>query len=158
MLKYCIEKWNENKDLLKRELETRYGLNLCEYLDLVKLVVRFILNGGETDEYQEWDESEITVINDSDYQGTLLFIFHKSTYQPSEYDYLMTYVDYGSCSGCDTLLSIQGFDNDLLTKLQVADFMKLCKDIVANIIKPYNCGWRNEEEFEAVKFKEGGAE
>ena len=28
--------------------------------------------------------------------------------------------------------------------------MALCKDLVTSIIKPYNCGWRSEEEFEEV--------
>ena len=76
--------------------------------------------------------------------------------QPSESEYLMTYVGYGSCSGCDTLQAIQDWsiDDRLLEPEQVEDFMKLCKDLVTNMILPYNIGWRASSEFEPVKIDE----
>jgi hypothetical protein len=80
----------------------------------------------------------------------LLFLIPTKVYQPAEYEYLMTFVSYGSCSGCDTLLSIQTFDEEL-TENMLKDYMSLCKDLVCNIIKPYNCGWRNESVFETVE-------
>ena len=72
------------------------------------------------------------------------------TYQPDESEYLLTFVDYGSCSGCDTLQSIQYWKEGKLTDYQVKDFMVLCKDLVCNIIKPYNAGWRRDEKYEAI--------
>ena len=52
---------------------------------------------------------------------------------------------YGSCSGCDALESL------LVKNSSISEYVKLCKDIVCNIVKPYNYGWRREEEFEPMK-------
>lgn len=149
MLKYCLNKWNQNKDLLKNKLEKDTSLNSCEYSYLVKLVVEYILNHGE--ENRKLDSDRITMVDNGDYQGTQLFLIPFDTYQPCEYDYLMTYAGYGSCSGCDTLLSIQGYGDELLTENQVKLFMSLCKDLVTSIIKPYNFGWRWEDDFDEVE-------
>lgn len=152
MLKYCLNKWNQNRGLLEEKLKTDTTLNSCDYSDLVKLVVDFILNpGGDI----KWDSDEITVVDNGDYQGTQLFLIPRKTYQPCEYEYLMTYVGYGSCSGCDTLQAIQDYREKPLTEEQVKDFMTLCKDLLTNMVKPYNCGWRHEEDFVEVTM-EGG--
>lgn len=130
------------------------NLNGCEYEYLVRLVVKHILNGDidESSEYGQWDDTKITIVDNGDYQGTLLFIIPQKTYQPQEFEYLMTYVDYGSCSGCDTLQSIQSFSGDKPTDSQLKDYMTLCKDLVCNMVKPFKSGWRNSEgEFDEVK-------
>lgn len=152
MLKYCLKKWDENKGVLEQELRTNPTLNDCAYIDLVKLVVKYILNSN-VKPYSEalWDIEHITEIDNGNYQGTLLFLIPQDTYQPAEHEYLMTFVAYGSCSGCDTLQAIQGWGDKLLTEYQVKDFMQLCKDLITNMIKPYNRGWRSEEEFTHVE-------
>lgn len=151
MLKYCLKKWYENKDVLETKLRSDESLNDCQYKYLVKLVVDCILNQGEDDTTGfVWDSERITEIDDGKYQGTLLYLIPVEDYCPAEYDYLMTYVNYGSCSGCDTLLSIQDYGEKRLTDSQVKGFMSLCKDILTNIIKPYNVGWRHNEEFSQV--------
>lgn len=143
MLKYCKDKWGKNEGLLKQALSLE-NLDTLDYKDLVRLSVKWILNNGENNR-GDWDYDNIKYINDGDYQGTELYLIPKNTYQPSEYEYLMTYVGYGSCSGCDTLQSLQ------MENVDVDEYVKLCKDIICNIVKPYNCGWRNEEEFESVE-------
>ena len=143
MLKYCKDKWSKNEELLRQALSFE-TLDCLEYKDLVRLSVKWILNSGENN-HGDWDCDNIKCIDDGDYQGTLLYLIPKNTYQPGEYEYLMTYVGYGSCSGCDTLQGLQ------MEKNNIDEYVKLCKDIVCNIIKPYNCGWRNEEEFEPVE-------
>lgn len=148
MIKYCLEKWNRNKKELEKALKNDANLNSCNYEYLLKLVVENILNDGANN--GAWDSTKITIIDDGDYQGTFIFLIPKKTYQPSEYEYLMTYVGYGSCGGCDTLLSIQEWDDKKITEQQLKEFMLLCKDMVCNMIKPFNSGWRNEEEFETV--------
>ena len=170
MLKFCVDKWNQNKDKLRKRIETDNTILNCEYIHLVKLVVEEIFNDGiarESDTFlfsdKVWDGDKITVIDNGDYQGTLLFAIPKACYQPGAYEYLMTYVGYGSCSGCDTLLAIQdGYwgedwcnngNNALPIKEQVDDFMALCLHIVENTVKPYNCGWREEDEFNEVEWK-----
>ena len=152
MLKYCLKKWDENKKKLEEELLKDPLLNECEYKHIVEKVVEIILN---TNEEYLWNSEGITEIDDGDYQGTLLFLIPRKTYQPSEHEYLMTYVGYGSCSGCDTLQAIQDYGENLISEDQLKGFMALCKDIITNMIKPYNTGWRNEEEFTEVEFNEG---
>lgn len=152
MLKYCLRKWDENKKKLEEELLKDPDLNECKYKHIVEKVVEIILN---TNEEYLWNSEGITEIDDGDYQGTLLFLIPRKTYQPSEHEYLMTYVGYGSCSGCDTLQAIQDYGENLISEDQLKGFMALCKDIITNMIKPYNCGWRNEEEFTEVEFNEG---
>lgn len=143
MLKYCKDKWSKNEELLKQALSLEKLDNL-DYEDLVRLSVKWILNSGENNR-GNWDCDNIKCIDDGDYQGTQLYLIPKNTYQPEEYEYLMTYVGYGSCSGCDTLQSLQ------MGNVDVDGYVKLCKDIICNIVKPYNSGWRNEEEFESVE-------
>lgn len=154
MIKYCVKKWNKNKNKLYNELKDDLNLNGCEYEYLVRLVVKHILNGDidESSEYEQWDDTRITIVDNGDYQGTLLFIIPQKTYQPQEFEYLITYVDYGSCSGCDTLQSIQLFSGDKPTDSQLKDYMTLCKDLVCNMVKPFKSGWRNSEgEFDEVE-------
>lgn len=151
MLKYCLRKWDENKKKLEDELRKDPDLNSCEYKHIVEKVVEVILN---TNEEKPWNSDEITEIDNGDYQGTLLFLIPRSTYQPTEYEYLMTYVGYGSCSGCDILQGIQNCGKSAISEEQLKDFMLLCKDIITNIVKPYNAGWRSEEEFVEVEYNE----
>lgn len=150
MIKFCIDAWHENKDKLEAVIMMDAKLNSCDYSYLVKLIVEYILNPSIKSSYEKFNADKITVIDDGDYQGTLLFMIPRDTYQPSEYDYLLTYAGYGSCSGCDTLLSIQSWEDKLPTENQVKNFMTLCRDLVCNIVKPYNCGWRKDEKFVEV--------
>lgn len=156
MLKYCLKKWDENKELLERELH-KIDIKELEYLSLVKKTIDIILNHNHNGEFfsDGWNVDKITQIDDGDYQGTLLFLIPIDTYQPFASDYLMTYVEYGSCSGCDTLQSIQSefrwYDNP---EEGYKELMMLCKDIICNIIKPYNGGWRYDERFEQVEYEQ----
>ena len=158
MIKYCIEKWDKNKDLLKSALDNNKLLNhvlnkndddpleYLEYKDLVKLTVMFILNDGN-----EWDVNKIKEIDDGDYQGTLLYLIPEDTYQPNSSEYLMTFVEYGSCSACDTLQTIQCYLDIRNRDKSIDDLMNLCKDLICNMIKPYNTGWRYDERFSMIK-------
>ena len=152
MIKYCLDKWNKNRKRLEEALAADTTINRCNYKYLVEMVVKHILNDDDHDDYLEWDAENITEIDDGDYQGTLLFLIHRDVYQPSEYEYLMTCVSYGSCSGCDTLKAIQDWDDNPPTPQQLKDYMELCKDLVTSMIKPYNHGWRRATEFEEVQY------
>ena len=158
MIKYCIEKWDKNKDLLKSVLNNNRLLNhvlnrndddpleYLEYKDLVKLTVMFILN-----DENEWNENKIKEIDDGDYQGTLLYLIPEDTYQPNSSEYLMTFVEYGSCSACDTLQTIQCYLDIRSRDKSIDDLMNLCKDLICNMIKPYNTGWKYDERFSMIK-------
>lgn len=152
MIKFCVEQWDKNKDVLREYLKSRTDLNSCSYLDLVKAVVEHIFNrNADLLCYDEYNADKITEIDNGDYQGTLIFLIPRNTYQPDESEYLMTYVGYGSCSVCDTLQRIQEWDDGPLSTSQLDDFMRLCKHLVQNTIKPYNHGWRYGEKYDAVE-------
>lgn len=155
MIKYCLDKWNKNQPLLEKSLRADKSLNQCDYEYLVKMIISCILNGDQGDDYEEmrWSD-DVTVVDNGDYQGTLLFLIPQSTYQPCASEYLMSFVEYGSCSGCDVLQSIQGYSDDPPTEKQIKDFMGLCRDIVCNMIKPYNYGWRHSSDFDPVVFED----
>ena len=159
MIRYCLKKWDKNRKRLEEAIRKDETINECDYDYLMKLVVDYILNDEETEVGDSrWDSSKITCINDGEWQGTLLFLIPALSYQPAEYEYLMTYADYGSCELCDTL---KGIRLEMLeknewisgppTEQQVRDYMTLCKDLVSNMIKPYNKGWRGGDEFEPVE-------
>lgn len=147
MIRFCLEQWDKNKEKLEQAIRADINLNTCDYKYLVQLVVRHILNEDIID-YYNYSEN-VLMIDDGGYQGTLIFVIHQNIYQPYEGNYLMTYVEYGSCSGCDTLLSIQNWDSSVPTETQVKDFMTLCKDLVCNMV----CPWEHEGKFETVEFK-----
>jgi hypothetical protein len=155
MLKILKEKWNKNENLLKEKINNMtprefYELN---YKDIVKLTFETIFNDSD-DYYDNLNMKQMTEIDDGDYQGTLLYLIPFKTYPPSESEYLMTYVGYGSCSGCDTLLSIQDYDygyDKPITENQKSELLQLCRDIIVNTIKPYNYGWRNDGKFDVIE-------
>ena len=147
MLKICKDKWHKNSKKLYEEIVKR-GTDV-DYIDLVRMSVNCVLNEGETG-CETWDTDNITVIDNGDYQGTLLFMIPRRVYQPSEYDYLLTFAGYGSCSGCDALLSIIGYSNDGMTEDIARELLVLCKHLIENIVKPYNGGWREDEDYTTV--------
>lgn len=158
MLKILAEQWCKNQNRLKKYLKDNYEtLNSLTYKDIVKIAFEQIY----CDELDALDLRNIIEIDNGDYQGTLLFIIPFDTYQPNEYEYLMTYINYGSCSGCDTLLSLQCdryyYGDDEKTKEdylndKINGFMCLCKDTLINTIKPYNNGWRKKEKWEPIEW------
>lgn len=157
MLKVFVDLWDKNKDVLEKALRNINDIRTLEYHYLVSITFESIYNHNNNVDvayYKRINIGEISEIDNGDYQGTLLYLIPFDTYQPDESDYLMTYVGYGSCSGCDTLLSIIDSDNEQPTDKQVKDLMVLCKDIITNIIKPYNHAWRKNEMFDTVEIND----
>lgn len=150
MIKFAVEQWEKNKHLLEKDIrENIQKYNDADYFFLVEKVVEIILN---TDSEFHFDKDNITVIDNGHYQGTMLYLIPRKTYQPSADEYLMTYVYYGSCSGCDTLQAIQ-WDWDVTTKQglegAVKDYMSLCLHLIQKTIRPYNHeAWDGSELFE----------
>lgn len=130
-----IDLWFKNKNKLKEELIAHRDLEYCTYADLLKLTIQCIINRDSEDEL---DVDKIIQIDNGDYQGTLIFIIPRDTYQPAEYEHYVTYVDYGSCSYCDTLLHIQADYNYVSKDQQVDDFMTLCLHMIERMKKLYS--------------------
>lgn len=133
MIKELITLWEKNKatlrnDILANELEYR----ICEYFDIVDKVVKIIFNNnGESDKWQSGEN--ITEIDNGDYQGTLLYMIPMNSYQPSESEYALTTVYYGSCSACDSLQSAQNESLDVMAD----DIMTMALHLVQKTIIPY---------------------
>lgn len=136
MIKYCYDRWKDKEKDLKQVLEENKDLDSCTYLDLVKIVTKVIL--GE----EQWNINKIHEIDDGDYQGTLIFLIPSTGYQPTNNEYLITYIGYGSCSVCDTLMSIQNsYPNEVQKEEKIKEYMHLCRDIIMNMIHPYPGGY-----------------
>ena len=158
MLIMMREKWYKNEKKLRAALpDFLAGRDYTpEYMELVKLVFDIIVNSDE----EEFSDNRlltnhITQIDDGDYQGTLLFTIPFDTYQPAEYEYLMTYIGYGSCSGCDALQHAFYCHLDEDIEGKVNDIMEICRNLVVNTIHPFNDGWRGDDDrFVQVKWEE----
>ena len=125
MLKYCVDQWEKNKENLREALEQfDFDKDYMGYKVLMSLIITHILEN-------KWDSENFTTIDDSDYQGTLLFVIPERCYQPNAENYLMTYVEYGSCSCCDTMLAILGSDT------MVEDLMTLALHMIQHMIRPF---------------------
>ena len=100
------------------------------YFSIVKKTVEIISDG---DSHHLPDPNRITEIDHGDYQGTLVYVIAERDYQPNVYWYAM--VAYGSCSGCDSLEAIRGYDNAPPTQDQAKEYWTLMLHIVQRIRK-----------------------
>ena len=98
MIEKFTKRWFERNHEVRAKFEAQIPNH---YTDIVKAVVEMLHDEGE---YGSIDPNCIHVIDDGDYQGTLLYVIGDSGYQPSNYWYVK--IGYGSCSACDTLQAI----------------------------------------------------
>jgi hypothetical protein len=131
MISSIIEQWENNKSKLENYFRTTDQYEYCGYKQIVEKLFELCITNA--DEHCGFNIERITVIDDGDYQGTKLFIIPKDTYQPSVDDYITTHTYYGSCSGCDTLQSICGYDYGLPTEEQVKLYMTLALHLVQKL-------------------------
>ena len=129
MIKDAIENWEKNKPAILAEFKSNHPE---AYIDVVRTVIRNI-----TDD-QDWgafcpDPERIHQIDDGDYQGTLVFVIGAQGYQPSNYWYVK--VNYGSCSGCDTLQAIREYSDEKPTDDQANQYLTLALHIVQGLKK-----------------------
>ena len=119
----------------KESLRETFAKKSLAYAELVEAVIR-VVSDPDADDYAnpQPDPERIHVINDGDYQGTLLFVIGDTGYQPSDYWYVK--ISYGSCSGCDTLEGVGWWgDEEAATEEQVDDYMTLALHIVQGLKK-----------------------
>jgi len=134
MIPEVIKQWDENKHKLEEYFRTtRQEEYSGSYKSILQKIIELVVT--EKDEYDSYDATNITVVDDGDYQGTQLFLIPTDSYQPSIEDYLITHTYYGSCSGCDTLQSISFGDDDLPTEEQVKEYMTLALHLVQKMKK-----------------------
>ena len=129
MIQEVIKQWDENKHKLEEYFRTTKQEEYSgSYKSILQKVIELVVT--EKDDYNKYDATKITVVDDGDYQGTQIFLIPTDTYQPSIEDYLITHTYYGSCSGCDTLQSISSYEDDLPTEEQVKEYMTLALHLV----------------------------
>jgi hypothetical protein len=123
-----IKQWEENKHFLKTYFANTPQSEYDEYEKIVKKIFEHCIVSDGQGGY--WRYKDMVVIDHGDYQGTQLFIIPRSCYQPDINDYIITHNEYGSCSGCDTLLGINSYGNELPTRSQVNEYMTLSLHLV----------------------------
>lgn len=130
MLDYVVKQWDANKHLLEEYFKNTPQSEYDSYKAILEKIYELVVIEKNGD---EMDYKKMTVIDDGHYQGTLIFITPTNTYQPSEENYLITHVYYGSCSGCDTLEAIHHYDDGLPSEKQVRDYMMLALHLIQNM-------------------------
>lgn len=131
MEKELIARFDAKRDWIKEELgklleKDEWDCFNVNYEDIVRVTIEAVHNG-----YGTPDPKAIHLIDDGDYQGTLLFVIAEDTYQPHDYWYVKVW--YGSCSGCDTLQSILYCSDD--KQEQVNDLFTLALHVVQGLKK-----------------------
>lgn len=148
MIQEFVKAWDANKNALREYIRTHEQKEYDMYVELVKILFEVVINPYFKDDFcnPSYNIEAIHVIDDGDYQGSQLFIIPSNDYQPSPYKYVWTYCSYGSCSGCDTLLAISGYDNGLPSEEQINGYMILLLHLLQRC--KYLIGydeWRNED-------------
>ena len=124
MLTDFVEAWNENKDKLEKYFKNTKQEKYDEYEKILKQLIKIVINPYLSNKrYKTLDIEKIRVIDDGDYQGTQIYIIPFDLYQPDVEDYVYTNNYYGSCNGCDTLLSISNYQEVIPTPKQVEGYM-----------------------------------
>lgn len=131
MIKEFVDKWYLIKSNLAEEIRTTNQSEYDSYEQLLKMTLKHI-NTTIGIGYKI-DSEDLAVIDFGNYQGTKIIAFHVDTYQPYLSDTYYTSVEYGSCSGCDTLLRISNFTYGLPTEQQVQEYLILCLHMVQRI-------------------------
>lgn len=132
----------ELKAYLKSHPQGDYG----SYDKLVRLTFDYIINrrvkihNGEiqkkpAEEYEKFQTERMTVLGGDDYKGIMFYILatERAAYQEELSGFCSTFVEYGSCYGCDMLKAIQGYDDWkalLPDKQQLEDYMMICLELL----------------------------
>lgn len=138
MVKEFVLAWERNKENLESYLKTHRQEEYDSYEKLLKLLFDLVINYEAPSARECYCTDDITVINQGDCQGILIFVLHKNDDYPDMEDWVYTHVYYGSCSGCDTLMHINDDCSDcdkLPTENQVKDYMTLCLHLLQRCIQ-----------------------
>ena len=134
MNKTILNAWDNNNHKLKEYFRGTMQEEYNSYLGLLKKTIEIIFP-EEVDEYREFrlDPERITEINHGEYQGTLVFVIADDSYQPNADGHWYTSINYGSCSGCDTLEAIRNYSDELPNEDQVEAYWTLCLHMMQKI-------------------------
>lgn len=128
MEKEIIERWEKGKGNLRTWFKSHEKREYNDYKSLVITLINNCLNYNI--ESENLISNKIDVSNHGKCRGTQIFLIHKECYQPELSDYYIFHNHYGSCSACDTLLSILEYDDGFPDDWQVDELMKLCLHLI----------------------------
>lgn len=126
MIESFTKVWFSHKQTLEEQFSKKHPE---DYKEIVEAVVRLLSDNLK--EFIVPDPTRIHEIDDGDYQGCLVYVIAAKGYQPFTYWYVR--VDYGSCSGCDTLQGITNYSRGIPTKEQVNGYMTLALHILQGL-------------------------
>lgn len=129
MDKEIIKRWEKGKENLREWFEMTPQSEYDSYSKVVSALIKNCLNYGDLSDDEEFSE-DFDVSDHGNWQGTQIFLLHKDVYRPDISNYYIFDNYYGSCSGCDTLLSISRYEEGIPTKEQVDEYMTLCLHMV----------------------------
>ena len=139
MIDHFVKAWDANKGRLKEYIGSRKQTEYDSYKKLTKILFDVVINPYYDKyndpswwghgEYDLFDLKELVEVEYGEYQGTLLYIIPcpSASKLDDGKEFIITGVDYGSCSGCDTLQGIiaEGESNSTPTESQLHDYMLL---------------------------------
>ena len=145
MINSFVKSWEKHKGELEEYIRTHNQSEYDSYEQLTKLLFDIVINPECDSHYVEkFDTENIDVLDHSEWSGTKIMVLHRDAYEPDPDDYIYTYVYYGSCSGCDTLLGISRYSDELPKEHQVQDYMTL----LLHLLQHCKC-MGNFEEYES---------
>lgn len=152
MMKIMAKLWEQNEHALKDKISsyTDEQIQELDYKRLVYLVFRYIWQYDKNYYGYEITFDDITEIDHGHYQGALFYVV-STAHDPVIPEYLVTYVEYGSCCCCDALQGIQELSS---REQQNKDLLELCRDIAEHAKCPYaTSGWGSASDFEEMKME-----
>jgi len=129
MNKDIVDAWGKHQEKVKQWIASIEDQGEIDYEMLLKNTLRILFE--DENAYSGMpDFKNITQIDYGEYQGTFVFIVGGRTYQPNANEHWYTYVEYGSCSVCDTLESTRNYRGGPPTTEQVTDYWTLCLHMI----------------------------
>lgn len=120
MLKYCVEQWEKNKNILRMVFE-KVDI-YSDYEEFARIIIENI--------FPEWKSYEVAITKQGDYTGDVIFFISADT-EGSKNDIFLSYLRYGSCSVCDTLMRAADSEE------RVEDQMRVALHFIQNMIHPF---------------------
>lgn len=129
---FYIKQWQEKKGELRKYFQRTTQGEYDEYGKILEVLLTVCVCFSD-ENGNGWDLNRIVEIRtEGHYSGDIVFVI--PTVFSDIKNYAITAVEYGSCTGCDTLCRIQGNDrrykNALPTESQVDNYMNLSLHLV----------------------------
>ena len=121
MLKYCVDQWEKNKNILQAVFE-KVDI-YSDYEEFARIIIENI--------FPEWKNYEVAITKQGDYTGDVIFFISADT-EGTKNDIFLSYLRYGSCSVCDTLMRAAESEE------KVEDQMRVALHFIQNMKHPFS--------------------